>query len=98
MKMVLVINFVGDFNSLIPDSVTWRIKDTPFNHEVDLENGNYDYLMGCDLNVDHPEVRGELIHGKNGCWKSSSSSMASGWTPPGSHRGGIFNDWLDRKN
>ncbi|WP_245891199.1 alpha-amylase [Desmospora activa] len=28
--------------------------------EVDTENGNYDYLLGADVDMDHPEVRQEL--------------------------------------
>jgi alpha-amylase len=28
--------------------------------EVDTENGNYDYLMFADLDMDHPDVRAEL--------------------------------------
>jgi alpha-amylase len=30
--------------------------------EVDTENGNYDYLMYADLDMDHPEVVAELKH------------------------------------
>ena len=30
-----------------------------WNRETDTENGNYDYLMGADLDTDHPEVVGE---------------------------------------
>ena len=29
---------------------------------MDTEKGNYDYLIGCDLNMNHPEVSGELKH------------------------------------
>ncbi len=50
-----------DHNSLDPDfRAVWRTHGAGFEHNVDLEKGNYDYLMGCDLNVNHPEVRGEL--------------------------------------
>jgi alpha-amylase len=38
----------------------WRTQGASFEGNVDLEKGNYDYLMGCDLNINHPEVRGEL--------------------------------------
>jgi alpha-amylase len=37
-------------------------KDKGFDGEVDLEKGNFDYLMGCDLDMDHPEVSGELAY------------------------------------
>ncbi|MGL4609713.1 MAG: alpha-amylase [Trueperaceae bacterium] len=37
-------------------------KDKGFDNEVDLEKGNFDYLMGCDLDMEHPEVSGELTY------------------------------------
>jgi alpha-amylase len=50
-----------DYNSLDPGfKAIWRMKDKQFEGNVDLESGNYDYLMGCDLDINHPEVRGEL--------------------------------------
>jgi len=33
-----------------------------FADDVDLEKGNYDYLMGCNLDVASPDVRAELFH------------------------------------
>ena len=38
----------------------YLIKDKTFDRNVDLEKGNFDYLMGCDLDMDNPEVLGEL--------------------------------------
>lgn len=32
-----------------------------WNPDVSLENGNYDYLMGADIDFAHPEVRGQMI-------------------------------------
>jgi alpha-amylase len=50
-----------DDNSLDPGTqAIWRIKGKDFDGNVDLESGNYDYLMGCDLDINHPEVREEL--------------------------------------
>lgn len=40
----------------------WKTQGAAFDGNVDLEKGNYDYLTGCDLNINHPEVRGELKH------------------------------------
>ena len=52
-----------DYNSLDPGfKAIWRMRDKQFEGNVDLESGNYDYLMGCDLDINHPEVRGELKH------------------------------------
>jgi len=33
-----------------------------FEQMVSLEHGNYDFLLGCDLDMGHPEVRAELNH------------------------------------
>ncbi len=38
----------------------YLIRDKTFDQNVDAEKGNFDYLMGCDLDMDHPEVLGEL--------------------------------------
>jgi alpha-amylase len=38
----------------------YLIKDKTFDRNVDAEKGNFDYLMGCDLDMDHSEVLGEL--------------------------------------
>ncbi len=50
-----------DHTSSDPDlNAVWLMKDSSFAKNVDTEKGNYDFLMGCDLNMDHPEVSGEL--------------------------------------
>jgi alpha-amylase len=33
-----------------------------FADDVDGEKGNFDFLMGCDVDVSHPDVRAELEH------------------------------------
>lgn len=33
-----------------------------FHNEVDKEKGNFDYLMGCDLDIANPDVREELLY------------------------------------
>jgi alpha-amylase len=38
----------------------YLIKDKTFDRNVDDEKGNFDYLMGCDLDMDNEEVLGEL--------------------------------------
>ena len=30
--------------------------------KVELDKGNYDFLMGCDVDVNHPEVKDDLFH------------------------------------
>ncbi len=33
-----------------------------FHNEVDREKGNFDYLMGCNLDIANPDVRKELLY------------------------------------
>lgn len=42
------------------ENVIYLLKGKDFDRNVDLEKGNFDYLMGCDLDISHPEVSGEL--------------------------------------
>ncbi|MGF1520236.1 MAG: alpha-amylase [Nodosilinea sp.] len=50
-----------DYNSYKPDyKAVWLIEGKAFEEKVSWELGSFDYLMGCDLDIDHPEVRGEL--------------------------------------
>ena len=50
-----------DCNTLNKDyRAVWQVKDKPLETDVDGERGNYDFLMGCDLDLDHPDVRNEL--------------------------------------
>lgn len=50
-----------DYNSYEPDyKAVWLIEGKTFEDKVSWELGSFDYLMGCDLDIDHPEVSGEL--------------------------------------
>jgi alpha-amylase len=42
------------------ENAIYLLKGKDFDRNVDLEKGNFDYLMGCDLDMEHPEVMGEL--------------------------------------
>jgi alpha-amylase len=42
------------------ESAVYLLKGKSFDENVDLEKGNFDYLMGCDLDMENPEVVGEL--------------------------------------
>ena len=39
----------------------YRLKDKTFSGEVDFEHGNFDYLMGADIDMYQPDVREELL-------------------------------------
>lgn len=45
----------GDFEAV------YLFEGKHFDDAVDLEKGGFDYLMGCDLDMGHPEVREELL-------------------------------------
>ncbi|PSB02291.1 alpha-amylase [Merismopedia glauca] len=44
------------------DSTIYVFEGKKFDDYVSLEQGNFDYLMGCDLDFDNDWVRGELSH------------------------------------
>ncbi|TDT69884.1 alpha-amylase [Hypnocyclicus thermotrophus] len=62
--------------------------------EVDTENNNYDYLMGADLDMDHPEVVQELKDW--GKWYLDFTGVDGFRLDAVKHiKFTFFNDWLD---
>lgn len=61
-----------DYDNLTGDNMIFRIlgEGKGWSQGVDKENGNYDYLMGNDIDVDNPEVKEELV--KWGKWATDS--------------------------
>lgn len=48
-------------NKYVPgNDVVYLLEDKNFDNFVDLEKGNYAFLMACDLDFDNEQVRGEL--------------------------------------
>ncbi|NJK99652.1 MAG: alpha-amylase [Spirulinaceae cyanobacterium RM2_2_10] len=84
-----------DYNSYEPNfQAVWRVAEKQFDTKVDWERGNFDYLMGCDLDIDHPEVRGELKHW--GRWLLDNIGADGFRLDAIKHiNGDFFNDWLD---
>ena len=83
-----------DHNSLEPGmQAVWRIEGKHFDSDVDPERGNFDYLMGCDLDLDHPEVRNALRHW--GTWMLDTAAVDGFRLDAIKHiDGGFFPDWL----
>lgn len=52
-----------DYDRLTGDTSIYRILGygKGWSQGVDTENGNYDFLMGCDIDVNNPEVTEELF-------------------------------------
>ncbi len=40
----------------------YLFKDKTWDHNIDLEHGNYDYLLGADVDLYNPEVYEDLVH------------------------------------
>ena len=84
-----------DYNSYDPGyRAVYRMKDKNFETKVDLRSGNYDYLMGCDLDMNHEQVRGELKYW--GEWIMETVGIDGFRLDAVKHiQGDFFNDWLD---
>jgi alpha-amylase len=54
------------------ESAIYLLKGKSFDRNVDLEKGNFDYLMGCDLDMDNPEVVGELNYWGEWCYDTTN--------------------------
>jgi alpha-amylase len=84
-----------DYNSYNPGlQAVWKIADKHFEGEVVLERGTHDFLMGADLDMNHPEVRGELKYW--GEWMLDTIGVDGFRLDAIKHiNGDFFNDWLD---
>jgi alpha-amylase len=54
------------------ESAVYLLKGKSFDDNVDLEKGNFDYLMGCDLDMENPEVVGELKYWGEWCYDTTN--------------------------
>jgi alpha-amylase len=54
------------------ESAVYLLKGKSFDNNVDLEKGNFDYLMGCDLDMENPEVVGELKYWGEWCYDTTN--------------------------
>ncbi|MGB7443521.1 MAG: alpha-amylase [Coleofasciculaceae cyanobacterium] len=44
------------------DDIVYLLEGRNFDKFVDLEKGSYDFLLGCDLDMDNEQTRGELMY------------------------------------
>ena len=49
-----------DWDDITKQNILLRFYGKTWDDDVDSENGNYDYLMGVDLDMSHPEVLAEM--------------------------------------
>jgi alpha-amylase len=84
-----------DYNAYNPEEkAIYLLKGKEFADNVDLEKGNFDYLMGCDLDTNHPEVIQELKSW--GEWYIDTTNVDGFRFDAVKHiSSGFFPEWLD---
>lgn len=84
-----------DYDSLQPDNHDVLLfEGKSFDEQVDLEKGSFDYLMGCDVDVKHPEVVTEIK--RWGEWFSDTVGMDGVRFDAVKHvEAGFFPEWLN---
>ncbi|MBW4520572.1 MAG: alpha-amylase [Scytolyngbya sp. HA4215-MV1] len=76
------------------ENAIYLFKGKSFDDNVDLEKGSFDYLMGCDLDMEHPEVRDELKHW--GEWYVDTTDVDGFRFDAVKHvKAGFFPEWLN---
>ncbi|MEB3116828.1 MAG: alpha-amylase [Limnothrix sp.] len=76
------------------DRAIYRLSPKTFESKMSHRYGNYDFLMACDLDTNHPEVRQELVHW--GQWIQDTLGTDGFRLDAVKHiRSSFFNEWLD---
>ena len=76
------------------EDAIYLLKGKSFDKAVDLEKGNFDYLMGCDLDMQNSEVQGELKYW--GEWNYDLTNVDGFRFDAVKHvSAGFFQEWLE---
>jgi len=76
------------------ENAIYLFKGKSFDRNVDLEKGNFDYLMGCDLDMQNSEVQGELKYW--GEWHDDTTHVDGFRFDAAKHvSADFFPEWLD---
>jgi alpha-amylase len=76
------------------EDAVYLFKDKQFDEQVDIEKGSFAYLMGCDLDMENPEVRDELKHW--GEWYIDTTDVDGFRFDAVKHvKAGFFPEWLN---
>ena len=86
--------FTGsDWNELDPEHHLFLFEGKSWAPDVDEEKGNYDYLMGCDVDVRNPPVREELE--RWGLWFLEKTGVEGFRLDAVKHiSAGFYRDWV----
>ena len=84
----------ADHNALDGEAVAvYLFEGKSFDDNVDLEKGNFDYLMGCNLDINNPDVQQELFYW--GEWLIDTTGVDGFRFDAVKHvKSGFFLDWL----
>ena len=84
-----------DYNEYNDDEpAIYLLEGKSFDDDVDLEKNNFDYLMGCDLDMQHPEVQEALK--RWGAWYVETTDVDGFRFDAVKHvRAGFFPQWLN---
>jgi alpha-amylase len=85
----------ADFNALDEkDDAIYLFEGKHFDNSVDLEKGNFDYLMGCNLDFNNPDVQKELFYW--GEWYIKTTGIDGFRFDAVKHvKSSFFLDWLN---
>ncbi len=84
----------ADWDEYRKEKKLYRLKDKTFENPVSPENGNYDYLLGVDIDTREPSVDGELRWW--GRWIVDTLDIDGFRIDAVKHiRAGYFKDWLN---
>ncbi len=76
------------------EDAIYLLKGKSFDTDVDQEKGNFDYLMGCDLDMQNSEVQGELKYW--GEWIYDTTNVDGFRFDAVKHvSAGFFQGWLE---
>lgn len=84
-----------DVNAMASDvNAVYLFEGKRFHDDVDQGKGNFDYLMGCNLDIDSPDVQKELYHW--GEWYLDTTGVDGFRFDAVKHvKAGFFVEWLN---
>jgi alpha-amylase len=85
----------ADYNALDEKTeAIYLFEGKTFDDSVDLANGNFDYLMGCNLDINNPDVQKELLYW--GEWYLETTGVDGFRFDATKHvKSDFFLDWLN---
>jgi alpha-amylase len=85
----------ADYNALDDKTdAIYLFEGKSFDDRVDLDKGNFDYLMGCNLDIDNPDVQKELFYW--GEWYLETTGVDGFRFDAAKHvSSDFFHNWLD---